>query len=66
MHWYLMGTTSNSDAASVQICNSGSCGQAVVNEDTTADAVALQRENERLRLQLEMYKELQKVSHTLC
>lgn len=37
------------------------CLQAVVNEDTTADATALQKENFRLRKELEMYRELQKV-----
>lgn len=35
--------------------------QAVVNEDTTADAASLQKENERLRKELEMYRELQRV-----
>ncbi|DBB10050.1 TPA: hypothetical protein ACH3X3_001638 [Trebouxia sp. C0006] len=33
--------------------------KAVVNEDTTADALLLQKENERLRKELEMYRQLQ-------
>ncbi|KAL0021379.1 hypothetical protein WJX77_010218 [Trebouxia sp. C0004] len=33
--------------------------KAVVNEDTTADALLLQKENERLRKELEMYRHLQ-------
>ena len=36
--------------------------QAVVNEDTTADAASLQKENGRLRKELEMYRELQRVT----
>jgi len=32
-----------------------------VNEDTTADALLLQKENERLRKELEMYRQLQQV-----
>ena len=35
--------------------------QAVVNEDTTADAAVLQKENERLRKELDMYRQLQQV-----
>ena len=35
--------------------------QAVVNEGTTADALLLQKENERLRKELEMYRQLQQV-----
>lgn len=35
--------------------------QAVINEDMTADAVSLQKENELLRQGLEMYRELQRV-----
>ena len=38
--------------------------QAVVNEDTTADALLLHKENERLRKELEMFRQLQQV--TLC
>ena len=32
-----------------------------MNEDTTADALLLQKENERLRKELEMYRQLQQV-----
>ena len=35
--------------------------QAVVNEDTTADALMLQKENARLRKELEMFRQLQQV-----
>ena len=32
-----------------------------MNEDTTADALLLQKENERLRKEVEMYRQLQQV-----
>ena len=35
--------------------------QAVVNEDTTADALLLQKENERLRKELGIFRQLQQV-----
>lgn len=37
--------------------------QAVVNEDTTADALLLQKENERLRKELDMFRQVQQVNH---
>ena len=36
-----------------------------MNEDTTADALQLQKENERLRKELEMFRQLQQVSQML-
>ena len=36
--------------------------QAVVNEDRTSDALLLQKENERLRKELDMFRQLQQVS----
>ena len=36
--------------------------QAVVNEDTTADALLLHKENERLRKELDMFRQLQQVT----
>ena len=35
--------------------------QAVVNEDTTVDALLLQKENERLRKELGLFRQLQQV-----
>ena len=35
--------------------------QAVVNEDSTADALLLQKENDRLRRELDMFRPLQQV-----
>lgn len=35
--------------------------QAVVNEDTTADALLLHKENERLRKELGIFRQLQQV-----
>ena len=32
-----------------------------MNEDTTADALLLQKDNERLRKEVEMYRQLQQV-----
>lgn len=40
--------------------------QNVVNEDTTADALLLQKENERLRKELDMFRQLQQVIHPCC
>ncbi len=39
--------------------------QAVVNEDTTADVLMLQKENERLRKELDIFRHLQQVRSIL-
>ena len=57
-HWHelhYLSRTARAKACAVLLL------QAVVNEDSTADALVLQKENHRLRQELDMFRQLQQV-----